>query len=63
MPPEVQALLFDTYGTVVDWRSGCQALVALGRARALDRVEPPGRLGPTDHGSRERGRSSWMTME
>ena len=36
MPPEVQALLFDTYGTVVDWRSGVlEALVALGRARGL----------------------------
>src|SRR5258707_614 len=36
MPPEVQALLFDTYGTIVDWRRGVlEALVALGRARGL----------------------------
>ena len=32
----VQALLFDTYGTVVDWREGVlDALLALGRARGL----------------------------
>jgi 2-haloacid dehalogenase len=33
----VQALIFDTYGTVVDWRTGVlEALRALGRARRLD---------------------------
>ena len=32
----VQALLFDTYGTVVDWREGVlDALLALGRARGF----------------------------
>src|SRR5690242_9990162 len=36
MPPEVAALLFDTYGTVVDWRTPVlAALVELGRARGL----------------------------
>jgi len=34
----VQTLVFDTYGTVVDWRTGVlEALHALGRARGLDR--------------------------
>ena len=32
----VQALVFDTYGTVVDWRSGVlEALLGLGRSRGL----------------------------
>ena len=36
MPPDVQALLFDTYGTVVDWRTAVlAALVDFGRARGL----------------------------
>ena len=36
MPPEVAALLFDTYGTVVDWRTPVlAALGELGRARGL----------------------------
>jgi 2-haloacid dehalogenase len=36
MPPDVHALLFDTYGTVVDWRTPVlAALVDLGRARGL----------------------------
>ena len=36
MPPEVHALLFDTYGTVVDWRPAVlAALVEVGRARGL----------------------------
>ena len=33
---DVQALVFDTYGTVVDWRAGVlDALRALGRSRGL----------------------------
>ncbi len=33
---DVQALVFDTYGTVVDWRGGVlEALAALGRSRGL----------------------------
>ncbi len=36
MPPEVHALLFDTYGTVVDWRGGVlEALASLGRAHGI----------------------------
>lgn len=35
-PSGVQALLFDTYGTVVDWRGGVlEALLELGRSRGL----------------------------
>jgi 2-haloacid dehalogenase len=34
---DIQALVFDTYGTVVDWRAGViEALVALGRSRGLN---------------------------
>ncbi|HEY2917410.1 MAG TPA: haloacid dehalogenase type II [Candidatus Binatia bacterium] len=33
---DIQALVFDTYGTVVDWRAGVlEALFALGRSRGL----------------------------
>lgn len=35
-PSEIQALIFDTYGTVVDWRTGVlEALRGLGRSRGL----------------------------
>lgn len=36
MPPDVHALLFDTYGTVVDWRTTVAAALGdLGRARGV----------------------------
>jgi 2-haloacid dehalogenase len=39
MPPEVHALVFDTYGTVVDWRSAVlEALEALGASLARHRI-------------------------
>jgi 2-haloacid dehalogenase len=67
MPPDVQALLFDTYGTVVDWRTTVlAALVDFGRARGL-RVaweavladwEPRPILDRVNAGA-----LPWMTME
>lgn len=67
MPPEVQALVFDTYGTVVDWRSAVlEALEALGRARGLTVAwetvladwEPRPIMDRVN-----RGEAPWMTME
>ncbi|HZP37807.1 MAG TPA: haloacid dehalogenase type II [Methylomirabilota bacterium] len=67
MWPEVQALLFDTYGTVVDWRTTVlAALIDLGRARGLavpwERV-----LGDWEPRSIQdrvnEGALPWMTME
>jgi 2-haloacid dehalogenase len=67
MPPEVHALLFDTYGTVVDWRGGVlEALASLGRARGItvawDAVladsEPRPILDRVNSGA-----APWMTME
>ncbi len=64
---DVQALVFDTYGTVVDWRSTVlEALLALGRARGLsadwDAVlrdwEPRPIMDRVN-----RGELAWMTME
>jgi len=64
---EVQALVFDTYGTVVDWRSAVlEALLALGRARGLDADweavlrdwEPRPIMDRVN-----RGELPWMTME
>jgi 2-haloacid dehalogenase len=64
---DVQALLFDTYGTVVDWRAGViEALVVLGRSRALT-VDWDAFL--SDWKTRpimdrvNRGELPWMTME
>jgi 2-haloacid dehalogenase len=63
----VQALLFDTYGTVVDWRAGVlEALHELGRSRGLS-VDWEAFLG----GWKERpildrvnsGALPWMTLE
>jgi 2-haloacid dehalogenase len=63
----VQALLFDTYGTVVDWREGVlAALLALGRARGLG-VDWEAFLA--DWNARpildrvNSGEMPWMTME
>jgi 2-haloacid dehalogenase len=63
----VQALLFDTYGTVVDWREGVlDALVTLGRSRGLV-VDWEAFL--VDWNARpiidrvNRGEMAWMTME
>jgi len=67
MPPEVHALLFDTYGTVVDWRSAVlEALEALGRPRGLAVAwqailadwEPRPIMDRVN-----RGEVPWMTME
>ena len=67
MPPEVHALLFDTYGTVVDWRSVVlEALEALGRSRGLTvgwqailaDWEPRPIMDRVN-----RGEVPWMTME
>ena len=67
MPPEVEALVFDTYGTVVDSRSAVlEALVALGRSRGLAVVwetvladwEPRPIMDRVN-----RGEVPWMTME
>jgi 2-haloacid dehalogenase len=67
MPPEVHALLFDTYGTVVDWRSAVlEALEALGRSRGLTVAwqailadwEPRPIMDRVN-----RGEVPWMTME
>ena len=67
MPPEVHALLFDTYGTVVDWRSVVlEALEALGRSRGLTVAwqailadwEPRPIMDRVN-----RGEVPWMTME
>jgi 2-haloacid dehalogenase len=67
MPPEVHALLFDTYGTVVDWRSAVlEALEALGRSRGLAVAwqailadwEPRPIMDRVN-----RGEVPWMTME
>jgi 2-haloacid dehalogenase len=63
----VQALLFDTYGTVVDWRGGVlDALLELGRGRGLD-VDWEAFL--VDWNARpivdrvNSGEMPWMTME
>jgi 2-haloacid dehalogenase len=67
MPPEVHALLFDTYGTVVDWRGAVlEALEALGRSRGLAVAwqailadwEPRPIMDRVN-----RGEVPWMTME
>ncbi len=67
MPSEVHALLFDTYGTVVDWRSAVlEALEALGRSRGLAVAwrailadwEPRPIMDRVN-----RGELPWMTME
>lgn len=67
MPPEIQALVFDTYGTVVDWRSAVlEALEAMGRARGLAVAwqtiladwEPRPIMDRVN-----RGEVGWMTME
>jgi len=67
MPPEVQALVFDTYGTVVDWRSAVlEALEAMGRSRGLAVAwqailadwEPRPIMDRVN-----RGEVGWMTME
>jgi 2-haloacid dehalogenase len=64
---DVQALLFDTYGTVVDWRGGVlAALRALGRARglALDWEAFVANWSPRPIMDRvNRGELPWMTME
>jgi 2-haloacid dehalogenase len=67
MPPEIQALVFDTYGTVVDWRSAVlEALEAMGRSRGLAVAwqailadwEPRPIMDRVN-----RGEVGWMTME
>ncbi len=64
---DVQALLFDTYGTVVDWHGGVlTALRALGRARglALDWEAFVTDWNPRPIMDRvNRGELPWMTME
>jgi len=64
---DIQALVFDTYGTVVDWRAGVlEALVALGGSRGLN-VDWEAFL--SDWQTRpimdrvNRGELPWMTME
>jgi 2-haloacid dehalogenase len=64
---DIQALIFDVYGTVVDWRAGVlEALVALGRSRGLT-VDWEAFL--SDWKTRpimdqvNRGELPWMTME
>ena len=64
---DIQALVFDTYGTVVDWRAGVlAALVALGRSCGLT-VDWEAFL--SDWKTRpimdrvNRGELPWMTME
>jgi len=64
---DLHALLFDTYGTVVDWRGGVlAALRAPGRARG---VEPDWEAFLVDWNTRpvldrvNRGELPWMTME
>jgi 2-haloacid dehalogenase len=67
MPPEIRALVFDTYGTVVDWRSAVlEALEAMGRSRGLAVAwqailadwEPRPIMDRVN-----RGEVGWMTME
>ena len=67
MSPEIQALVFDTYGTVVDWRSTVlETLEALGRARGVSAAwqavladwEPRPIMDRVN-----RGEVGWMTME
>ncbi len=64
---DIQALVFDTYGTVVDWRAGVlEALVALGRSRnlALDWEAFVGDWQTRETLDRvNRGELPWMTME
>jgi 2-haloacid dehalogenase len=67
VPPEVEALVFDTYGTVVDWRGAVlDALVTLGRSRGLV-VEWERILADWDPwpimDRVNRGAAPWMTME
>ena len=67
MPPEVHALVFDTYGTVVDWRSAVlEALEAMGRSRGLA-VAWQAILADWDPrpimDRVNRGELGWMTME
>ena len=64
---DIQALIFDTYGTVVDWHTGAlEALGALGRSRGLS-VDWDAFL--SDWKTRSivdrvnRGELPWMTME
>src|SRR5215470_19699775 len=64
---DIHALVFDTYGTVVDWRAGVlEALVALGGSRGLT-VDWEAFL--SDWQTRpimdrvNRGELPWMTME
>ena len=67
MPPEVQALLFDTYGTVVDWRTAVLAALAeVGRARGLavrwEQVLADWETRPIQDRVNA-GALPWMTME
>src|SRR5690242_3615882 len=64
---DLHALLFDTYGTVVDWRGGVlAALRALGRARG---IAPDWEAFLVEWNTRavtdqvNRGELPWMTME
>lgn len=67
MPPEIHALLFDTYGTVVDWRPAVlAALVEVGRARGLtvDWEQVLADWEPRPIQDRvNAGALPWMTME
>src|SRR5262249_54971129 len=64
---DIQALVFDTYGTVVDWRAGVlEALVALGDSRGVT-VDWEAFLSNWQTRSImdrvNRGELPWMTME
>jgi 2-haloacid dehalogenase len=64
---DIEALVFDVYGTVVDWRSGVlEALVALGRSRGLtvdwDAFLSKWKTRPIMDRV-NRGELPWMTME
>lgn len=67
MPPDVHALLFDTYGTVVDWRTAVlAALVEVGRGRGLtvDWEQVLADWEPRPIQDRvNAGALPWMTME
>jgi 2-haloacid dehalogenase len=67
MPPEVAALLFDTYGTVVDWRTPVLAALAdVGRARGLSMAWEQVMADWEPRSIQDRvnaGALPWMTME
>ncbi len=67
MPPEVHALLFDTYGTVVDWRTAVLAALAdFGRARGLSMASEQVLADWEPRPIQDRvnaGALPWMTME